>query len=176
MDCWKLGSVYAGGQGSAHADQPKGSPELADSRTVTSLREILLAERRRHERHAIELPVVFHWNGPQEGSTHDVSYGGAFLRTRVHPPLGQLIRVEFPRLPGRPPMVIQAVVARVTAHAGVDERPQGIGLALFGVGREAEDAWRALVDDLTAVAAGSGSGEELLTLADEAPPVRRTAG
>jgi hypothetical protein len=140
---------------------------------VTTLRELLLAERRRHERHAAELPVVFYWDGPQQGMTHDVAYGGVFVRTKVQPPLGQLIRVEFPRLPGREPMVIHAVVARVTSHCGRSGRPQGIGLALFGVGREGETEWRALVDQLAAGA--TAAEEELLTLAD-GPVMSRTAG
>lgn len=143
---------------------------------MTTLKDLLLAERRRHERHAVELPVVFNWGGPQEAATHDVSYGGVYLRTKVLPPLGQLIRVEFPRIPGREPVVIHAVVARIASQSGRSGRPQGIGLALFGMGKEGEAAWRALVDEIAAGTLGQArKEEELLTLADE-PRVSQSCG
>ena len=87
------------------------------------------AAARRHRRIPVDLEVRWTWKGTRHASrARDLSYGGAFIESRVLPAVGAKVDVEL-RLPADPgALALDAEVAWLRTPSGA-----GVGHAGFGV-------------------------------------------
>jgi hypothetical protein len=108
---------------------------------------------RRYTRYRIRTEVVVRYGGlPRDLCTEDISYGGMFVATDVPAPVRDLIRIEVPGVRTRTgePLRLCAMVAHVV-EPGAKRRP-GMGLQLYGLGRDERVAWVSFVDKEAAAA------------------------
>lgn len=96
--------------------------------------------RRRHDRHAIELNLIYSSSELElEATSRDLSESGVYVCTQVLDPLGT--RCELTILgDGGPALRIAGVVRRVVEREEVGKDPVGLGIEFTGVG-DAERAW-----------------------------------
>jgi hypothetical protein len=96
--------------------------------------------RRRHERHSLELHLVYVSSELEiEATTRDLSESGVFVCSEVLDPLGTECQLTI-LVDGGPPLHIQGVVRRVVEHKEVGQEPTGLGIEFVNIGA-AERAW-----------------------------------
>lgn len=94
--------------------------------------------QRRHDRHAVELHLVYVSSELEiEATTRDLSPSGVFVCSQVLDPVGTRCRLTF-LVDGAPPYEIDGIVRRVVEHDDEDET--GLGVEFSRVG-DAERAW-----------------------------------
>lgn len=71
--------------------------------------------------------------------THDISIGGAFLRSELLLELGEILNLELPLRPGQPPMRVQAKVVRAVRGRDSKSGP-GMGIEFVNPSPELRDA------------------------------------
>lgn len=105
---------------------------------------------RRDVRYRVRVPVVLAIGRRSLSSvTQDVSLRGMFVHTDSPPALRQLVRVDV-MLPGDAKLSLNAMIVFVLPAHNEHRRPPGVGLQLYGVGREAESVWQAFIRDVAA--------------------------
>ena len=84
-------------------------------------------DRRRHERIAIELPLIYISDELEvEATTSDLSHSGVFVKTQILEPVGTPCKLTI-LLDGGPPLHLKGVVRRVV---GNNDRGEAIGLGI----------------------------------------------
>jgi hypothetical protein len=95
--------------------------------------------RRRHERHTMELSVVYISSELEiEATTRDLSINGVFVCSQVLEPLGTTCELTL-LVDGGPALKVRGVVRRVVEKEDIDDSV-GLGIEFAGVG-PAERAW-----------------------------------
>lgn len=90
-----------------------------------------MEERRRSQRHELDLRVVLHFDRPEDvadSRTADLSLHGVFLRTESEAKVGTKVYLELDV--GPETIAIDGVVARVS------EDPRGLGVDFLVVGEQ----------------------------------------
>jgi hypothetical protein len=96
--------------------------------------------RRRHERHEVELHIVYVSSELEiEASTRDLSVSGVFVCSQVLEPLGTTCELTL-LLDGGPPLHIRGIVRRVVDREHGEASPVGLGIEFVGIG-PAERTW-----------------------------------
>ena len=108
--------------------------------------------RRRFERHAVELHLVYVSSELEiEATTRDLSENGVFVCTQVLDPLGTTCELTI-LVDGGPPIGVSGIVRRVVEREEQGRDPVGLGIEFTEVG-EAERAWlRTIVARMSALA------------------------
>jgi uncharacterized protein (TIGR02266 family) len=104
--------------------------------------------RRQHERQLVELPVVIEdaanrVRGRVRFDSHDLSVGGAFLRSDLLFEVGEELRVEF-SLPGGPRIHARGRVVRVSRERDTGHVP-GMGIEFIALADADRAAVRAFI-------------------------------
>jgi pSer/pThr/pTyr-binding forkhead associated (FHA) protein len=98
------------------------------------------SDRRRSERHSIELPVVYASQELEiEVMTRDLSHTGLFVCSQVLEPLGTRCELTI-LVEGGPPVRLHGVVRRVVDREQVGGEPVGLGIEFVNIGAN-ERAW-----------------------------------
>lgn len=128
---------------------------------------------RRDVRHRARLPVVL-TSGKRslQTMTEDVSLRGLFVHTDSPPALRQLVKVEV-TVPSGDKLTLNAMVVFVLPPANAHRRPPGVGLQLYGVGREQEATWQAFLRELASQQPEAGKHAVEVQAAAVPDPVRR---
>jgi pSer/pThr/pTyr-binding forkhead associated (FHA) protein len=109
-------------------------PALAPQRGQTSL------QQRRHERHAIELKLVYLSSELEiEAMTRDLSEGGVFVCTQVLDPIGTTCKLTI-LIDGGPPLHLNGIVRRVVVGDARAGESAGLGVEFIEL-RAGEQAW-----------------------------------
>ena len=97
--------------------------------------------RRRHERHSLELHIVYVSDDLEiEATTRDLSVSGVFVCTQVLEPLGTKCALTL-LADGGPPLEVRGIVRRVIEREDAAAHDEvGLGIELTGIG-ERERAW-----------------------------------
>lgn len=96
--------------------------------------------RRRHERHSIELHIVYISTELEiEATTRDLSTSGVFVCTQVLEPLGTTCELTL-LVDGGPPVHVRGVVRRVVERDETEPGSVGLGIEFQNIG-DAELAW-----------------------------------
>jgi hypothetical protein len=96
--------------------------------------------RRRHERHTVELHLVYVSSALEiEATTRDLSTSGVFVCTQVLEPLGTQCDLTL-LVDGGPPLHVHGVVRRVVEREESERDAVGLGIEFDGVGA-AELKW-----------------------------------
>jgi Tfp pilus assembly protein PilZ len=104
--------------------------------------------------------------------TEDVSLRGVFVHTDSPPSMRQLVRVEV-TLPSGAKLTLNAMVVFVLPVANEYRRPPGVGLQLYGVGREQEALWQSFIRELAAQQPEAGRLAVELQTPPAPDPIRR---
>lgn len=111
--------------------------------------------RRRHERHSIELPLIYVSSELEiEVLTRNLSVSGVFVRSNILDPIGTRCRLTI-LVDGGPALEINGVVRRVVSHQEAGEDFEGLGIEFVDV-LPGQRGWlqnvvdRAQVDDTEA--------------------------
>lgn len=97
-------------------------------------------DRRRHDRHTIELSLVYVSSELEiEATTLDLSESGVFVCSQVLEPVGTRCQLTI-LIDGGPPLRIDAIVRRVVEHDPIGVEPVGLGVEFISVG-DAERGW-----------------------------------
>lgn len=113
-------------------------PRPGSSRT----RGLTLApeDRRRHERRAMELNLVYTSSELEiEATTRDLSMSGVFVCTTVLDPLGTQCDLTL-LIDGGPPLQLRGIVRRVVEREDAGREPVGLGIEFVNVG-EPQQKW-----------------------------------
>jgi len=128
---------------------------------------------RRDVRYRVRIPVSLAIGKRTMSSvSQDVSLRGLFVHTDSPPSLRQLVRVDV-TLPGDVKLSLNAMVVFVMPPRNDHRRPPGVGLQLYGIGREAEAVWQAFIRDLAAQHPEADRHAVELPPATAPDPVRR---
>ena len=101
-------------------------------------------DRRREDRHTIELSLIYSSSELEiEATTRDLSTTGVFVCSQVLDPLGTSCELTI-LVDGGPPLQIRGVVRRVVERADATREPVGLGIEFVDVGA-AERRWIELV-------------------------------
>lgn len=96
--------------------------------------------RRRHERHSVELQLVYISSELEiEASSLDLSPSGVFVCSQVLEPVGTACELTF-LVDGGPPLAIGGIVRRVVEHEDADDGEAGLGIEFTRIG-PSEQAW-----------------------------------
>lgn len=96
--------------------------------------------RRRHDRHSVELNLVYVSSELEiEATTRDLSQSGVFVCTQVLDPIGTRCELTI-LVDGGPPLRIKGIVRRVVEREDDGDEPVGLGVEFVSVGA-AERAW-----------------------------------
>ena len=96
--------------------------------------------RRRHDRHSVELHLVYVSSELEiEATTRDLSESGVFVCSQVLDPIGTRCQLTI-LVDGGPPLRVSAVVRRVVEHEDAGAEPVGIGVEFVEIGA-LERAW-----------------------------------
>ena len=96
--------------------------------------------RRRHERHEVELHLVYTSHELEvEAITLDLSASGVFVCTQVLEPLGTTCELTL-LIDGGPPLHVHGIVRRVVDRGEDELAPVGLGIEFLAVG-PAERTW-----------------------------------
>ena len=105
-------------------------------------------ERRRDARFPAQLPVVLQaGKNVQTVLTWEVSYRGMFLITDKPPGERQLVKLEI-QLPDGNRIVAPAMVVWSRPRADEQNRPAGVGVQFYGIGKDESVAWQRFVTAL----------------------------
>jgi hypothetical protein len=121
-ECNACGFTWGGFRAMSHTDVRKG------------------VSRRRHDRHAVELQLVY--VSPEleiEAASLDLSPSGVFVCSQVLDPVGTKCRLTI-LIDGGPPLEIGGIVRRVVEHEDASRDECGLGVEFTNVG-PAEQAW-----------------------------------
>ncbi len=115
--------------------------DLAVARAVAqTIPPVRSADRRRHDRRAVELAVVYTSRELEvEATTRDLSQSGVFVSSSVFDPPGTPCELAL-HADGMPPLRVKGVVRRVVEHANA----QPVGLAVEFL--DLDDAARTWID------------------------------
>jgi len=103
--------------------------------SVTDVRPNPVVNRRRHDRHPIELSLVY--VSPEleiEAVSRDLSVSGVFVCSQVLDPVGTVCQLTI-LVDGGPPLLMRGIVRRVVEHEQIGGEPIGLGVEFVGVGR-----------------------------------------
>jgi len=108
------------------------------------------ANKRRHERHAVELPITVSDAANRvvamiQFSTHDLSTGGAFIRSHLLFEIGEVLSMQF-SLPDGRAVKLAGKVVRVARDTGDDVVP-GMGIQFVDLSDTDRDALGRLAAD-----------------------------
>ena len=96
--------------------------------------------RRRHDRHPVELHLVYSSSELEiEATTRDLSVSGVFVCSQVLDPVGTVCQLTL-LLDGGPPLQVRGIVRRVVEREDESAEPVGIGVEFLGIG-DVERAW-----------------------------------
>lgn len=96
--------------------------------------------RRRHDRHPVELHLVYSSSELEiEATTRDLSVSGVFVCSQVLDPIGTQCQLTL-LIDGGPPLHVRGVVRRVVERGDDDDESVGIGVEFLGIG-DSERAW-----------------------------------
>ncbi|HEU0031115.1 MAG TPA: FHA domain-containing protein [Kofleriaceae bacterium] len=96
-------------------------------------------DRRRHDRHSMELPLIYVSSELEiEATTRDLSHSGVFVSTQILDPIGTQCQLTI-LIDGGPALRVSGVVRRVVTHNDRGE-PVGLGVELHDLG-ESERSW-----------------------------------
>jgi len=96
-------------------------------------------DRRRHDRHSMELRLIYVSSELEiEATTRDLSNSGVFVCTQILDPVGTTCHMTI-LIDGGPPLEVRGVVRRVVQTQDRGE-PIGLGVELIGLGKH-ERAW-----------------------------------
>jgi hypothetical protein len=107
-------------------------PQTGGSRTRHQT--LLPEDRRRHERRAMELSLVYTSTELEvEATTRDLSMSGVFVCTPVLDSVGTRCELTL-LIDGGPPLLLRGIVRRVIEHAQLGSEPVGLGIEFIEVG------------------------------------------
>jgi hypothetical protein len=109
-------------------------------RPSTTTDSVLMINRRRHDRHPVELHLVYSSSELEiEATTRDLSVSGVFVCSQVLDPIGTQCQLTL-LLDGGPPLHVRGIVRRVVEREDETDEPVGLGVEFLGIG-DIERTW-----------------------------------
>jgi Tfp pilus assembly protein PilZ len=127
---------------------------------------------RRAPRYLVELPILLRLGRRLVSAvTEDVTFHGIFVRTDTVPPLRHLVQVELVLPPVNQIFTANAMPLHAVWRGSAGREP-GVGLALYGLGRDAQEKWDRFIDWARTNVPEAGERATLLVRGERVEPVR----